>query len=662
VRIPTCRKRGAVKLAAAAMAVTLVGTTAAAKTPEWLEQAASSSIPSEFAKADAVVLLDEQLVAFEGAGASRVTRHRAVRILTPEGRDAAIALIHYDAGSAKVNELRAWIVRPGSVTELGADRTLDLALVNGDVFNEARARTIAAGSDIEVGHTFGWECRIEEGSVLREFEWTFQDEVPTLCSRFAVDVPRGWTLKTSLFNHAAVDPVMRGAARTWELRNLPALPEEAFRPPLSSLVPRLAVSMLPPSPRPDAVAFETWDSLAAWLSDLSQAPSRPNEAVAAKAREITRQAGTPWARVRAIASYVQSVPYASIQMGTGRGGGYRPRPAADVMSRHYGDCKDKSNLMCCMLRSLGFDAYLVAVYSSDRTYVREEWPAAQQFNHCIVALAAPPDTGPAPVIEHPKLGRLLLFDPTDASTPIGDLPIEEQGSLAILMVREPGALVRLPILPAERNRMDRRNDVTLAADGSIRGTMQERSWGSVGATERRLFQSLATTPYRERVQAWLTSTAPRAVLTGLRAETQDSTQAFELNLDYSAERYAQITGSLLFFRPTFVERWDVAPSSDGARTSPIEIQERACTEVTKVRLPSGVVIDEFPDPVRLETPFGTYRWEIERGSQMGEILVHREIAMHRVTLPPDQYPALRSFYERVRAAEQAPIVLARKGE
>jgi hypothetical protein len=364
-------------------------------------------------------------------------------------------------------------------------------------------------------------------------------------------------------------------------------------------------------------------------------------------------------KIRAIAEFIQAVPYASIQMGNGRGGGYTPRPAAEVLSRFYGDCKDKANLMCCMLRSLGIPAYLLAVYADDRTYVRQEWPAAQQFDHCIVALQAG-DGQEGPIVAHPRLGRLLIFDPTDPNTPLGDLPVEEQGSLGMLMVREPSALIRLPVLATERNRMERTNDVVLQSNGSIHGTMRERSWGSVATQERRLFRALAAAPYRERVQSWLATSAPRANVSALRATPQDSTSAFELDLEYTAERYAQEMDRLFLLRPTFVERWEESLGADAPRSSPIDIEERVCRERTTVHLPDGLGVDELPDPVRLETAFGSYIWEVDRNAPPGELRVRREIVMRRMTLPPDQYPAVKSFWEKVRAAEQARVVLVRK--
>src|SRR5262249_4558424 len=152
-----------------------------------------------------------------------------------------------------------------------------------------------------------------------------------------------------------------------------------------------------------------------------------NEALVAKARTLTANAKTEFERIRAIASYVQNINYISIQTGLGRGGGYRPHPAIDVFAKSYGDCKDKANLMRAMLKALAIGGYPVIIYSGDPTYVHEEWPSPQQFNHCIIAVKISDETPAATIVKHPILGRLLIFDPTDPDTPLGELPEDEQG-------------------------------------------------------------------------------------------------------------------------------------------------------------------------------------------------------------------------------------------
>jgi transglutaminase superfamily protein len=158
-----------------------------------------------------------------------------------------------------------------------------------------------------------------------------------------------------------------------------------------------------------------------WLTELSDSQAGIDDALATKPRQLTANAKTELDRIKAIGRYAQSVNYVAIQTGIGRGGGYRPHSSIDVFAKSYGDCKDKANLMRAMLKAIGIQSYLVSIYSGDPTFVREEWPSPQQFNHCIIAVKLADATQAATVINHPSLGRLLIFDPTDDNTPVGEI-------------------------------------------------------------------------------------------------------------------------------------------------------------------------------------------------------------------------------------------------
>ena len=148
-------------------------------------------------------------------------------------------------------------------------------------------------------------------------------------------------------------------------------------------------------------------------------------------RELAAGAQTEMDRIKAIARYVQKIQYISIQVGVGRGGGYVPHSATEVFAKSYGDCKDKANFMRAMLSALKIQAYLVSITADDPSYVRAEWASPHQFNHCIIAIKIGDETKADAVVTHPKLGRLLIFDPTDPYTPVGDLPEPEQGSFGV---------------------------------------------------------------------------------------------------------------------------------------------------------------------------------------------------------------------------------------
>ena len=96
------------------------------------------------------------------------------------------------------------------------------------------------------------------------------------------------------------------------------------------LVPRVAVTYFG-SPRGET-AFETWEAVGRWLATLQDPSSRPTPALVTKARELTTASGSDLDRLRAIAAYAQKVQYISIQTGLGRGGGYKPHAAEDVLA------------------------------------------------------------------------------------------------------------------------------------------------------------------------------------------------------------------------------------------------------------------------------------------------------------------------------------------
>ncbi len=94
------------------------------------------------------------------------------------------------------------------------------------------------------------------------------------------------------------------------------------------------------------------------------------------------------------------------------------------------------------------------------------------------------------------------------------------------------------------------------------------------------------------------------------------------------------------------------------RTHPVVLKSDAYSETVRVKLPAGFDVDEMPDPVKLDTPFGSYSTTYE--VKDGELLFTRKLTQHASRIPAEQYESVRKFYERIRAAEQSPVVLTKK--
>jgi len=638
------------------------GVRAADEAPAWLQQAAKAPLPTYERDLPAVVLQNEQHMTVSEDGRITTVTTFAVRILIREGRGYATATEFYESDAGKVRELHGWLIKvSGQVRKYGKDDIIDAVEDPNDVYNESRFKMIDASKEADAGAVFGYQAVTEERSIFSQNIWAFQNRLPSIASRYVLTLPAGWTAKTVTFNHSKVEPTINGSTYTWELLNLPPIVPEPSSPRVSSLAPRVAISYFPPGDTPPAnfKTFSNWTEVSYWLTQLHDPQAVPNEALSEKVRQLTANAKTELDRIRAVGTFVQNIRYISIDMGVSRGGGMRPHTAIEVFAKSYGDCKDKANLMRAMLKVLGITAYPVAIFAGDSDYVREEWASPNQFNHCIVAIKVSDETQVPTVISHPKLGRLLIFDATDDDTPVGDLPDQEQGSLALIVAGDAGSLLRMPVTPAATNVLDRLVQASLAADGSLTASIQEKTAGSWAVGYRGEFRHLSRPDYQKTIERWITSGASAAKVSRVDPRDDSSAGRFDLDIDFTAPAYAQLMQNrLLVFKPAIVSRRESLSLTEAKRKNPIVLRSTSYSESVRVKLPEGFVVDEMPDPVKLDTSFGSYATTYE--VKDGQVLFTRKLVQRAGTIPVDQYASVRSFFEKIRAAEQSPVVLTRK--
>ena len=627
--------------------------------PSWLRQAASAT-PSGYDKdVPGVVLWDESRVTVEEDGRVVMTNYYAIKVLTREGRALAKAIEGYSTDNGKVREMRAWLIRPsGEVKKYGKDETLDVADVDNDVYNEARSKVISAKDDAEPGAVFGYEAVTEHRAMFNQQVWSFQGYLPVVLSRLSINLPAGWRADSTTFNHAKVEPAVNNSTYSWELRDLAPIEPEIMSPPVTSLAPWLAVTYLPSgSGKPGTSrTFNSWSEVSRWLTDLTDPQMVLDDNLAGKAKQLTANAKTDFERIQAIGRFAQSINYVSIQIGIGR---LRPHSAIEVFTKSYGDCKDKANLMRAMLKAVGLEAHLVLIYSGDPTHVREEWPSPSQFNHCIIAVKVSDATQAPTIVTHPTLGRVLIFDPTDDNTPVGDLPSHEQGSFALIVAGDAGALMKMPVTPPEANRLEREAEVTLGPDGTITASLRERAIGQSAVGERRSFRRLSRPDYVKGIELWIASGATGAAVSKVEPADNAAEGKFALQVEFTARGYAQLMQErLLMFKPAIVSRREALTLTAGARKQPVVLHSNAYTETVRVKLPAGFEVDELPDPVKMDAPFGSY--ETAYQVKDGQLNFTRKMVVRGSTIAVADYARVRSFFERIRAAEQAPVVLAKK--
>ena len=630
--------------------------------PAWLRQAAALSVPTYDKEVKVVTVNDDQKITVEESGRVLTTTTHAVRILSRDGAKSALARTVYNTESEKVKEMKAWMIRPsGQVIKYGKEQTMDSVLDDSDVYDEARFRAISGKDDAEPGSVFGFETVVESKKIFSQFHWGFGSAYPVLASTISVTVPNGWRADGIVFNYPKVEPSVNGSTYTWEARNLEAIKHESASPSISNLVPRITIRVFPAAGKSAGMlrTFETWTDVSQFMSELSDPQVQLDDSLAGKARELTANAKTEFEKIQAIGRYAQNIKYVSIQIGTGRGGGYRPHSSLEVFKKSYGDCKDKANLMRAMLRALNITAYPVSIYSGDPNFVREELPSPGQFNHCIIAIKVSDETKAPTIITHPKLGRLMIFDATDDDTPVGDLPDHEQGSWALIAAGSEGSLIRMPVTAPEINKLVRQTEITLTPEGAMTAKFNERSIGQSAVNERRMFRALARPEYSKMIESWITRGVTGAKFAKIEPTDSPVEGKFNLDVEFSANDFAQsMRGKLLVFKPAFVSQRIRLDLTEPKRKHPVVLESQAFSETIRVKLPLGFEVDEMPEAAKFELPFGKFQTSYE--VKDGYLIFTRNLEIKTITIPAEQYILVREFFGRVRGLEMSPVVLAKK--
>ena len=244
------RTRSVVFLCSLAGIFVIAASTARADNPpDWLTEAAKVATPVYDVKGvPAVFLKKEESVSVAADGTVIKTDRVALRVLTREGRDYALARVVYETDSEKITDINAWLVRKtGPMKSYGKKETVDMILADNDLYNEARKKFISGYDDADVGDVFGYETVVQSRGIFSQFEFDFQQNLPVVQSGFRLSLPDGWKAEGVTLNRAKIEPAISGNSYNWQLQDLQPIKPESQSPGPDSLAPRLAVSFYPPS-------------------------------------------------------------------------------------------------------------------------------------------------------------------------------------------------------------------------------------------------------------------------------------------------------------------------------------------------------------------------------------------------------------------------------
>ncbi len=630
--------------------------------PQWGLDASKTATPANAGDAPAALLYDEYLITVDDQNHA-IERERSVtRILKPQGRQYAHCAAEYDT-DAKLDYFHAWTIassgqqfeaKDTDYRDVGASGDIDMQFAD-------RFRVLNPPAN-DPGAVVICETEVHLRPYITSEDWQIQLPIPVADETLEIDLPAGGRFAQSWSRYEPVKPDEVGPNHLrWEIKDMPALDLENLHatPEWEALAARMSVKW-----GDSAVngIDNQWRAIGQWMDQLEAHRPDPTPEITAKAQELTAGAPDLYTKLDRITTYIQkNIRYFVVMRGIG---GFQAHYAGDIYRNRYGDCKDKTTLLISMLQAIGIRAYYLHVDSA-RGVIDPREPSLIG-NHMITAIELPQGENDPRLMARVKAvnGKtLLIFDPTDETTPVGLVRAQLQGAYGNLSNGADSQVLQIPILPPESAGLERTGAFTMAADGSIVGDITSVFTGVDAARERSFLKQNESKDVHDSLEKSLSFDLPGLTFKGYEFHQEDDLgKPIRLDLHVSAASYARTAGPLLLVRARVVgsqarEVPDLMESI--VRKYPIEVGHPGrWRDSFDITLPAGYVVDETPDPVDIDTDFASYHSSV---SAKGNVLHYqREYVVKQVEIPPAQASDFRKLEGAIAFDEKGAVVLKKQ--
>jgi hypothetical protein len=633
----------------------------AADAPQWMHALVNVPLPEHDEKTNAVLLLAEDTFTVQGNGKMKRIQRRVYKILRPDGRAYGTAYANFDS-ETKINSMHGWCIpaqgKDYEVKEKDAVETALFGVQDGELMSDLKTKVLAIPA-ADPGNVVGYEIEQEVHPYVIQDAWSFQHEnVPVREAHYTLQLPAGWEYKAVWLNHPEVAPSGASGQWQWVVSDVKAIKPESGMPPWEGIAGQMIVSLIPPGGSANK-GFESWADMGRWQDGLTRGRRSVSPEIKQKVADLTKADATQLAKMRSLAQSVQKdVRYVAIQLGIG---GWQPHLATDVFTHKYGDCKDKVTLLSAMLQEIGVESFYVSINTA-RNAVTPQTPAIRWFNHEILAVRLPQglnDPSLRAVLDHPKLGKLLFFDPTDEWTPFGYLRGELQANYGLLVTGDSGELVKLPQLPAELNGVVRTAKLTLSPSGTLSGDFVEQRNGDYGTQQRASLKSVAKDADRIKfLESLIAHSLPTFQITKASLLNLNQTdEPFGYQYSLVAQNYAKTAGNLLLVRPRVVgvNSSDLLESKE-PRKYPVEFSGPwRNSDTIEIAIPTGYEVDDLPPPMNADFSFASYHSKTEVS---GSTLKYtRTFEVKELSVPVSKAEDLKKLYRMIAGDERNTAVL-----
>ncbi len=600
----------------------------------------------EYPDADVVILFNHFSHDVLPTGQSRYTTHQVVKILNERGiQKYGDIAIPYQPNSQNIGVNIARTIALDGTVRLPPDEAFNdvtpPGLLSRNLYSDTMWRVIsmvglAPGVCIEYKVTL--EDKIER--VTGQKTWVtggynFQSTEITLETAFALRLPQDYHFQWKTDNFEIEPEISYNedgiVLYIWRNGETSALKLEEGMPHINDIVPRLSFS-----------SIGTWNDVYTWYKSLAKGRYAPDVHLQKTVEELTERLTTEEDIIRTLYYFVsKQIRYVGIELGEGA---YQPSPAAEVLQKQYGDCKDKTTLLISMLDLFGIKAYPVMLSVSPYQRVDTSLPTLSQFNHMIAAI--PTDAN-----------NYIWLDPTSTTCSYGDLPYTNQGRTGLLIGDTHGTFVDIPIFPPESNHLVSETELWVSRNGSATGKIRLRMTGQYSLDARWKYQQVHRTEWKKTFATELSGQFPNIrIASSYLSDVGNLDIPLEIEIDFEVDDYMKhLENKLLLPLPIdeFSGYAEIVASVE--RIYPLDLSYPMKLEKSiQIHLPDGLRA-VLPKDVQSDIGFAAMQREYR---QHDNLVTYRLIfILKQRTIPVAAYAEAKTFFNMLATEDSSHLLL-----
>lgn len=579
--------------------------------------------------------------------------YQRIKVLNEKGKSHAdVEIVLPQDG--ELTSLRARTIHPdGKIVEFTGKPYQKIVIKGRGIKILAKSFTMP---DVTVGSIIEYKYKVAVELTIRiDNFWTIQHDLYTVKESFRMTPYSGPLLGfdngyrvAALYSHMPnnIKPVQKGGGYQLEVSDMPAFEAEGYMPPEEDFKPQMRFFYV------DAHTAEPdkfWQEAGRRWNDDAEHFIGNHKEVAQAAVEAVGDATSPEQKLRKLylrAQQIRNLAYerARTAQEAKQENLKGNQNVADVLARGAGYSSDINRLFVAMARSAGFDASIVRASSRRERFFDKGLLSKDQLAYEIAVVNV--------------AGKDVYLDPATRYCTYGEIRWIRTSTTGIKLDKKGGSFITVPSATYEKAMTKRFANMTLSADGTLKGTITVR-FEEGEALEHRLDaletdEAGRTKSLEDELQNWLPS---GAVIKLTEAQGWDS--SFEpLVATFSVEvpGYASAAGKRMVLPAYMFQVKQMDAFAHAERKFPVYFAYAFSeTDRVTITLPEGFKLESVPQQQTAQLGYAAYQNLAQFDG--ARLVTQRILEMNGIYISLERYKEVKDFFNKVQAGDEEQAVL-----